>query len=541
MSKRPDYVFPRGGMFLYRRRVPADVVPVVGVKWWNLSLRTRDESEAARLARKLAVTHDDLIAEARGKTPTARQAAVLATLTARHEKAEEQAAFAWGNAASMHGEAKTLPAARKAEQAAEKIRRAMLAAAEQRLDTLPEAERAAIQEAGGLDAFFQRTMSETNGVEVDRIMLETRRNLGAVTPRKAETESDSLNTRARFAAKDRATLVKLKLTAPDGFDDPRNPLIKTAVARWFEAKKQGSDAVKRHRVAINRFVEMHGNVAVGSVTKDMCRSYLKRIENLPDHRRLPANQRGTLEDPGPDVPRVSAKTVERHLITIKALLTFCVEQDWLTANVATGLHPPKDTRPKASKRRPFTREERRTLLNKAIEESGENGDMPWLIKLGAYSGARIEELAQLSRSNVRQVDGVWVVEFDDLDGRNLKTTDSVRMLPLHPAIRDDFVAWVESGNGARIFRSFRAGKDGRFRDNVSGDFARLMDRAGLTDPRLVFHSFRHTFKRETSNARLDPDVRRALIGHAPKDAHDAYAGPSLEAIAAEFARLPPLF
>ena len=78
-------------------------------------------------------------------------------------------------------------------------------------------------------------------------------------------------------------------------------------------------------------------------------------------------------------------------------------------------------------------------------------------------------------------------------------------------------------------------------NTLSGDFARLMDRAGLTDPRLVFHSLRHTLKREMSNARIDPDVRRIILGHAPKDAHDGYDGHSLEAVAEEFARLPALF
>ena len=156
-------------------------------------------------------------------------------------------------------------------------------------------------------------------------------------------------------------------------------------------------------------------------------------------------------------------------------------------------------------------------------------------------GARAEELAQLARHNVRQVDGVWIIEVDDLDGRNVKTVDSVKQVPLHPAIRDAFVAWVQASTKPRVFASLRMDKHGRFVQHVSNQFARLMDRAGLSDPRLTLHSLRHTLKREMSNARLDPDVRRIILGHAPKDAHDRYAGPSLAAVAEELARLPPLF
>ena len=160
---------------------------------------------------------------------------------------------------------------------------------------------------------------------------------------------------------------------------------------------------------------------------------------------------------------------------------------------------------------------------------------------GSVQACRLEELAQLARSNVRQIDGVWVIEVDDLDNRHVKNASSVKQVPLHPAIRDDFVAWVGKSTSPRVFQSFRADKHGRYANQVSGAIARLMDRAGLTDSRLVLHSLRHTLKREMSNAGIDPDVRREIMGHAQQDAHDGYAGHSLTAIAAEFARMPPLF
>jgi integrase len=306
------------------------------------------------------------------------------------------------------------------------------------------------------------------------------------------------------------------------------------------ARKQGETAANRHRCAVRRFIELHGDVPVRAISRPMVASYLKRVADLADHRKVPAALRGGLADPNAGLPRVSAPTVERHLASMKALLHYCLEEDWVVTNVATGLRAPKDERPKASRRRPFTREERAQLLARAIAECGEDGDLVWLIKLGAYTGCRLEELCQLARSNVRLVDGIWILEIDDLDGRHVKNEASVKQIPIHPAIRDAFVAWVERGRGERVFASFKMER-GRYSNRMSGQVGRLMDRAGLCDPRLVFHSFRHTLKREMSNARIDPDVRRAILGHAPKDAHDEYAGPSLQAVAEEFARLPPLF
>ena len=144
----------------------------------------------------------------------------------------------------------------------------------------------------------------------------------------------------------------------------------------------------------------------------------------------------------------------------------------------------------------------------------------------------------MARKNIKCVDGVWIVEIDDLDGRAIK--EEPRQIPIHPAIRDDFLLWFNAGKSDQLFASFRK-KGGRFGNKLSGDMARLMDRAGLIDPRLVFHSLHHTSKREMIRAGIDDEVRRAILGHAPRDAHEDYAGPDLETLAREFARMPALF
>ena len=530
----------RNGVFHYRRRVPADIQPHVGgLKWWKRSLKTGSEREAEVRARALASAHDRLIERVRGLPLPER----LASLTAAIDAAESELAIAQESMAPNKSSAARAGIQRtRALEAEAKLRRTMLAAAEQRLDTLPPAERKAIADMGGVEAFFTRTTADVDEIEKRLSIATFLHGVGKLPEREAATIEAGLQARKRFARQDQEILAKLGVVAKDAVpEDPNNPRINTAVEGWFKERKQTPTSVQHHRVAIRRFVEMNGNIPVRDITKAMMREYLKRVEALPDSRRLPAEQRGGLIDPGVVVPRISARTVERHLITMKAFLKFCVEQDWIESNVATGLKAPKDTRPKAAKRRPFTREERIKLLARAVEDFGDNGDMTWLVKLGAYTGARLEELAQLARTNVRQLDGIWIVDIDDLDGRNVKTADSVKQLPLHPAIREDFIAWVQSGTGKRVFASFVADAEGRYANRASKEFARLMDRAGLTDPRLVFHSLRHTLTREMSNARIDPDVRRAILGHAPKDAHDGYAGHSLEALAAEFARLHSLF
>lgn len=551
-QKVSRYVVKVQGTYHYRRYVPADVRPLIGNRqWWKRSLKTGELRLAEARARALAVEHDRVIDDVRQKGPSERLAALQAEERSIVDVAKRDAVHlatqrpdlltprctAEGNARLVQA----LPAAwhrrffstasARAEAELELERRQVLAA-QQRMGTLTVTELELIQSAGGLEEFAA-------GV---RGSLQALGALDIASDDEAVTEELEVRRQVRLGRLKPAlrVLAKLGVNLPHAVD-PNNPRVSAAAEAWFGERKQGLSAKRRHRVAVRRFIELHGDLPVRDVTREAVRSFAKAIEDLPDHRRLPTKQRGGLTDPGKDVPRVSAKTVERHLTSIKALLAFTTDQGWTSANVAIGIRPPKDMRPQASRRRPFTREERIRILAQATEEGGENGDMAWLIRLGAYTGARLEELASLPSSNVREIDGTLCIEIDDLNGRSAKTPGSVRSIPLHPHIARSFGSWLTRRRRHLVFSTFKCTPDGRYANKVSGDFARLMDRAGLTDPRLTFHSLRHTLKREMSNASIDPDVRRAILGHAAKDAHDGYAGASLWATAAEFAKLPVLF
>ena len=545
------YLVKVQNVYHYRRYVPPDVRPDIGNRqWWKRSLKTGELRIAEARARSLAVEHDRLIEGVRQQQPSERLETVRAKeravwdsgkATARRLAAQRpellQPAYAADGSArivealprSWHRQFVRTTVARIETELA--VVRQQVIAAKDKLTLLTLEEVAAIEKSGGLEEFVEGVRDLLRALEVTERPLD-----------EEAWEEWEVRRQIRLRRLDQQLRMLAKLGIDiHQHDDPDNPRIKRAVETWLQERKQGIAAQRRHRVAVRRFLELHGNVPVRDVTREMVRDYVKKIENLADHRHLPTKQRGGLADPGSDVPRVSAKTVERHLISVKALLAFATEQGWTTANTAMGIKAPRDTRPKASRRRPFSREERIKILSQAIEEGGEDGDMSWLIRLAAYTGARLEELASLPCSNVCEIDGVSCIEIDDLNGRSAKTVGSVRSIPLHPQIAEPFVGWVSKRRAERVFLTFKRDRDGRFANGVSGDFARLMDRAGLNDARLTFHSMRHTLKREMSNAGVDPDVRRSILGHAPKDAHDGYAGPSVWAISEQFAKLPPLF
>ncbi|MEQ1672703.1 MAG: DUF6538 domain-containing protein, partial [Hyphomicrobium sp.] len=378
IMKTHRYLIEEKGAYSYRRRVPGDVIPIVGTRVWKRRFGTVDRLEAESRVRAIAHEHDHVIAAARGLPLPDK----VALLDFRIGDARDQLLVA-------PDDPKASADLADAMAAMSKIERAMFAAGEQRLDTLPASEREAVAKAGGLKALYYRTLSDAQSLPVE-LAIQKIPHASQQPGYDREVEVATLNVLAQRSARNLNTLTKLKLLSDDsqsGFEDPKNPRINSAIEKWFKDRKQGDSAVKRHRVAMRRLVELHGNIPVRDITRDMVRTFRDAIEQLPDQRRVPVKMRGGLEG-GAELPRVCAKTVERHLTTLKAFLTWCLDQDWIPVNVATGIKPPKDTRPKALTRRPFERDELKQFYKRVVEEEGANSDKAWFVKLCAYSGIR---------------------------------------------------------------------------------------------------------------------------------------------------------
>ena len=84
-------------------------------------------------------------------------------------------------------------------------------------------------------------------------------------------------------------------------------------------------------------------------------------------------------------------------------------------------------------------------------------------------------------------------------------------------------------------------------DKVTAGFSKWWGRythdLGITDPKKVFHSFRHTVKRRLRDAKVDKTLRDAIQGHAIDDVAETYGldeegiGVSLPVLAEAISRL----
>lgn len=238
----------------------------------------------------------------------------------------------------------------------------------------------------------------------------------------------------------------------------------------------------------------------------------------------------------------SLTTVNRKLGIMKTLFRVALDYEWVSHNPADGVKAAGRRESKA--RVAFSVDDLQRFFESDIYTAdyrplgGGREAAFWLPLMALFTGARIEELAQLLVSDVHFEPGLgyYLNISDEAAHSKLKNAASRRRIPLHSTLLDcGFVDYLELVRGGGfLFPHLKANP----RDKRGGYFSNffsgyLRKRVGITDPRKVFHSFRHTFKDVCRAVGIDEAVHDALTGHTAPGAGRKYGN--------EQYPLPPLF
>lgn len=166
-----------------------------------------------------------------------------------------------------------------------------------------------------------------------------------------------------------------------------------------------------------------------------------------------------------------------------------------------------------SEERSFTLDEAEAVLRAARRET--KLDLRWLPWLAAYSGARINELAQLTPDAFFQVKGRWFFKLTTMGGKELKNSHSERRVPVHPdLIAEGLIEFVEGlgmENSNRIFAT-------RAQGNVAGWVRSTVQ---LTRKELApNHGWRHLF--EDKALRMKEAAKDYVTGRSSGKSSEGY-------------------
>lgn len=227
----------------------------------------------------------------------------------------------------------------------------------------------------------------------------------------------------------------------------------------------------------------------------------------------------------------SAVTVNHKVGILKGFFRTALDYQHIAHNPAADVRAIATPQHKA--RVAFTADELNRLFQSEVHGQGrrpKGGGREaayWLPLLALFTGARVEELAQLMVADVRHHEtlGHYLSISDDAAHAQLKNASSRRRIPLHPALLDcgflDHVA--RARRPGLLFPDLRANARGRLGGYFSTWFSIYLRRkVGITDSRKVFHSFRHTFKDACRAVGIEEEVHDALTGHTQPRASRRY-------------------
>lgn len=288
------------------------------------------------------------------------------------------------------------------------------------------------------------------------------------------------------------------------------------------------------------------------------------LQFLCRHRKLTAKARSQADDARRLTPEeliawrdeklttLAAKTVKDvWLASVKSVLQRAVDDRKLESNPAAVVKLKAESPPRLRSKgfsdgeavqilqacrdyAPVARENARTMESKHITAAKRWG--PWLC---AFTGARVTEIMQLRKSDVRQEDGIHYLHITP-DAGSVKNR-AYRDVPLHPQLVElGFLEFVAASNIDPLFYSSKADPTKRPAEVSSNRLSTWLRSSGLIPEGVApNHGWRHRFKTQSRDLSLDPHVVDAIQGHAGHTASDGYGDVSLRAKKGAIDRLPP--
>lgn len=334
-----------------------------------------------------------------------------------------------------------------------------------------------------------------------------------------------------------ATSIAAKLEAAPRSAHP----ISSVFAEWRRYSKAATKSKDEFERGIRLFIAHFGDVPVEAITKHMIVEWKRLLERLPAQAKkevtclTPLEQVARAEADG--LRTLSGQTATKYLQAMRSTLKFArkemliIDGDLATDDVTIEIDEYEKVDVSS-----FDEEQMALIFSQAVMTDPDAGDDAtyWFLLSAPFTGCRVEETAQLRPTNIRAEKNTSfiAIELDRIaerrkraasDGikKRLKTKlTTKRNIPVHWILEEagflEFAKLMEGRGSDWLFDNLSEYKKYDQRGKyMSNKIMRFLRRIGIKDRENVYHSFRHSLKRELrDDEQTKEEISDLLTGHS---------------------------
>lgn len=319
---------------------------------------------------------------------------------------------------------------------------------------------------------------------------------------------------------------KVKSTSPKEIS-PHNALERFCK---YKAEHISHKAVTMLEAKCKTVLELIGKSQLRAIRRSdaeevvsLLRNYPTNLKKYKQFNRLSGHQAIELN-----------KELEMPTLSDESVKDYCQKMsgffEWCQLNELTDINPFKAIRFKKTRRDSeakcaYTDTDLKKIFD-SLASTKDHHKHPyyfWLPLLAYFTGARLNELCQLYKTDIYQVDSIWVIHIDDrFDGQKLKNLTSRRIVPIHDQLLSlGFMDFVQSVQHERVFPELKESRDG-FGSAASKWYGRFKTKLDFGKG-YDFHSFRHTVATQLKRQQVSHIVTGEILGHTQNNiTYDRY-------------------
>jgi integrase len=310
------------------------------------------------------------------------------------------------------------------------------------------------------------------------------------------------------------------------------------VANW-EGNHDGRQFISVSMTKLRRLKEILGpDIPVTDITHESAEHVRNMLAKIPSntkqysHMTAPQIIAATQNE---DVARLGTKTRNDHLELYSRVFSYAVmhtNETSIQFDPFQGVRIIKSAKERKKKaRKAFSRDQLRAIFSTPLHAKPDTS-MPyryWTPLLALFTGARRGELSSLHLEDIQQIDGIWIIDFNEnTSKKRVKSVNGFRRTPIHPALVEygflNYVDQLRKRGETRLFPDLKKWTDKELYGRAIGEW---MNGSGTTRPgflaklgikgnkgEFVFHSFRHVTTTELRRSGADNLTIEQICGRS---------------------------